>query len=67
MPFDSFTAFLAMGGYGLYVWLSFGFSFFVLLGITVLSIRKSSHIRTDILETVQRETRMKQAKESDLL
>ena len=33
--FDSFQAFLAMGGHGLYVWLSY---FIVLIGLTVLVV-----------------------------
>ena len=35
MVFDSFTDFVAMGGYGLYVWLSFFLSFVVLAGVAL--------------------------------
>ncbi|MDV6316932.1 heme exporter protein CcmD [Idiomarina sp. HP20-50] len=35
MAFDSFTDFVAMGGYGLYVWLSFFLSFVVLAGVAL--------------------------------
>lgn len=67
MHFDSFAAFIAMGGYGFYVWLSFGFSLLVLLGITLLSVRKAQQIKTGILQSLEREKRIRQAKEADLL
>ena len=67
MYFDSLSAFLAMGGYGFYVWLSFGFSFVVLVGITVLSVRKEQQIKREILQSIDREKRITQAKEADLL
>lgn len=33
MQFDSISAFFAMGGYGFYVWLSFGVSFVSLIAV----------------------------------
>jgi heme exporter protein D len=43
MKFDSWSAFWAMGGYGFYVWLSFGLTIFVLLALVIstLTTRKS--------------------------
>ncbi|MEZ5557228.1 MAG: heme exporter protein CcmD [Pseudomonadales bacterium] len=38
MSFDSFAAFLAMGGHGLYVWLAFGSTVLVMLA-NVVSVR----------------------------
>ena len=67
MAFDSLTDFLNMGGYGFYVWLSFGFTFVVLLAITVLSVRKEHQIKAQVLQSLDREKRIKQAKEADLL
>ena len=43
MPFDSFQDFIIMGGYGLYVWLSFFLSFVViaLVALETAIARKS--------------------------
>ncbi len=43
MKFDSWSAFWAMGGYGFYVWLSFGLTIFALLALVMstLTTRKS--------------------------
>ena len=38
MQFDSFADFIAMGGYGFYVWLSFGSCALILLGILFSSL-----------------------------
>ncbi|MFT5162134.1 MAG: heme exporter protein D [Alteromonadaceae bacterium] len=67
MHFESFADLLNMGGYALYVWLSYGFSLLVLVGVTVLSLRQSKQIKTEILQSVDREKRINQAKEADLL
>ena len=67
MQFESFEAFLAMGGYATYVWLSGGFTLLVLIVITVASIRKTKQIHQDVRESLTREKRINQAKEADLL
>lgn len=36
--FDSFQAFLQMGGHGLYVWLSYGLTVLVLCGMIVVPL-----------------------------
>ncbi|OIN07687.1 heme exporter protein CcmD [Oceanisphaera psychrotolerans] len=43
MKFDSWSAFWAMGGYGFYVWLSFGVTILALVGLVIStrSTRKS--------------------------
>lgn len=56
MHFSSLSDFLAMGGYGFYVWLSFGLSWLSLIGIIVSTRLK----RRSLLE----ELRNKQARES---
>lgn len=38
MQFDSWSDFWQMGGYALYVWLSFGITFIVMLGVVLESI-----------------------------
>ncbi len=35
MKFDSWSAFWAMGGYGFYVWLSFGVTILALVGLVI--------------------------------
>lgn len=67
MQFESFADFINMGGYGFYVWLAFGFSLVVFAVITVMSLRKQNQLREEVLKMLDREQRMKQAGESDLL
>ena len=67
MQFDSIEAFIAMGTHGFYVWLSFGFTFALLIGITIASKLKARHIQREILSVIDREKRITQAKEADLL
>ena len=40
MQFDSFSDFLAMGGYALFVWLSYGFGFTVFFLMWLISARE---------------------------
>ena len=63
MQFDSFSDFIAMGGYGFYVWLSFGTCAFILLGILVSSLRDTKHIMASVEQQIVREERIKQAKQ----
>jgi heme exporter protein CcmD len=48
MIWDSFSAFLHMGGYGLYVWGSFGVTALLLALETGLLCRHAHRIRDDI-------------------
>lgn len=63
MQFTSFADFLNMGGYGFFVWLSFGISGALLL-ILMLST-KFSHksIKADIAKQIKREAKLKKAAE----
>jgi len=67
MHFNSFAEVLHMGGYGPYVWFCFIFTFALLIGLYVQSVRKTRQIHQDIRESATREQRIKQAKEADLL
>lgn len=67
MQFDSFADFIAMGGYGFYVWLCFGFSIALLVGLTVYSKRQTREIERMVADAAHREQRIKQSKEADLL
>ncbi len=63
MQFDSFSDFIAMGGYGFYVWLSFGTCALILLGILVGSLRDTKRIIASVEQQIVREERIKQAKQ----
>ena len=63
MQFDSFSDFIAMGGYGLYVWLSFGTCALILLGILFSSLRDTKRIMASVEQQVAREARIKKAKQ----
>jgi len=54
MKFDSFSAFLAMDGHGLYVWLCYGVGFFVFLCMLMFSLRKRSTIAKEVYQLSRR-------------
>ncbi|KPH96296.1 heme transporter CcmD [Pseudoalteromonas porphyrae] len=62
MQFDSFSDFIAMGGYGFYVWLSFGSCALILIGILLSSLNDTKRILSSVQQQVDREARIKQAK-----
>ena len=57
MNWGSLDAFLAMGGYGFYVWGSYGVTF-LLLAIEVLWVRKT---RREVLQQLKSGARVQQA------
>lgn len=63
MQFDSFSDFIAMGGYGFYVWLSFGTCALILLGILLSSLRDKKQILASVEQQIARETRIKNSKQ----
>ncbi|MDN3487492.1 heme exporter protein CcmD [Pseudoalteromonas sp. APC 3694] len=63
MQFDSFSDFIAMGGYGFYVWLSFGTCALILLGILFSSLRDKKQILESVEQQIARETRIKNSKQ----
>ena len=60
---DSFADFIAMGGYGFYVWLTFGSCALILLGILVSSLNDTKRIFSSVKQQAQREERIKKAKQ----
>ena len=66
MQFDSLSSFLAMGGYGLYVWLSFGSCLLILLGILISSLHDTKKIKKEILAQIEREIRIKKAQQEGM-
>lgn len=61
MQFSTFSEFLAMGGHGFYVWLSYGVSITLLLLLLVSSINQSSTVIKQIQQRQKRENKLKQA------
>lgn len=57
--FASFSEFLAMGNYGLYVWLSFGFTLLLLLALVVISQRQQRSFIQQLVKNLAREARVK--------
>lgn len=62
MFFQSWRDFWDMGSYGFYVWLSYGISFMVILGLIVLSYKGKKAILRDIQREQVREARLKNMK-----
>lgn len=64
MQFDSLSSLIAMGGYGFYVWLSFGVSFLV-MGLLVIAAKAE---RRNLLKTIaknqQRQVRIQKARQN---
>jgi len=60
MQFDSFSAFLDMGGYGFYVWLSFGVSTALILALIVSSIVGHRQVIKNIAIRLEREDKLRQ-------
>ncbi|WP_404338989.1 heme exporter protein CcmD [Pseudoalteromonas mariniglutinosa] len=62
MQFDSFTDFIAMGGYGFYVWLSFSSCALILLGILFSTRNDTKRILSAVEQQIAREERIRKAK-----
>ncbi len=61
MHFESFSDFLAMGGYASYVWGAYGISFIALLWILLSSLSRKHRLMADIKNKIAREQRIKDA------
>ena len=61
MQFDSITAFLEMGGYGFFVWLSFGFGFIALLILVLQSKSALKRAKSSIANRIVTEQKQKLA------
>lgn len=62
MFFQSWSDFLNMGGYGFYVWLSYGVSFLAILVLILNSYKGKNAILRDVKREQAREARLKSAK-----
>lgn len=61
MAFSSLDDFLAMGGYGFYVWLAYGVSFLALIFLVLSTINKKNKIVKVVKQRVLRQQRIKHA------
>ena len=62
MAFNSISEFLAMGGYGFYVWLAYGLSFLALTILVINSVIKKNKILKNVQQRLAREQRINKAK-----
>ncbi|GGB45382.1 heme exporter protein D [Oceanisphaera marina] len=61
MKFDTWSAFWAMGGYGFYVWLSFGFTLVALVGIVISTMATKKSLLRAVKQKQARAQRRKAA------
>ncbi len=64
MPFNSFNAFLDMGGYGFYVWLAFLVTFFCIAGLVLEQNWRTRKLRKDVLKEHRRLQRINKVNQS---
>ncbi|XOV79236.1 MAG: heme exporter protein CcmD [Aestuariibacter sp.] len=65
MQFDNLSEFLAMGGYGLYVWLAFGVSGLAMLILWVSTRLQRKNLEQAVVREHQRRARIKAARVSE--
>lgn len=61
MQFESFSAFLDMGGYAFFVWLSYGVSAFLLAMLIFTSLNNHKKVKQKIAQRLQREQKLRKA------
>lgn len=67
MQFDSISAFLDMGGYGFYVWLSYGVTALTLGLLVVASVQQHKSIKKQIAQRQKREAKLRQAAQQQVV
>lgn len=65
MFFETWSDFLNMGGYGFYVWLSYGISLVATVVLIVQSVKQRKTVLQNVLREEQREARLKQANQAN--
>lgn len=66
MQFSSWSEFIAMGGYAFYVWLAFGVSFALIIGLVISSFTSHKSVKENIRKKIKRDERLKQAAEQQI-
>ena len=67
MFFQSWSDFINMGGYGFYVWLSYGISFVAMIILAILSVKGRKAVLKEVLREQQREARLNQTNKGNTL
>ena len=62
MYFDSLSDFFAMGGYASYVWSAFGITFFAMIVLLVVSVRRGQQLLSEVQAKIDRQARIDAAK-----
>jgi len=62
MQFESFSSFLAMGGYAFYVWMSFGVTFGAMLLFVIVSYRQHRSLLKHVIKEQERQIRIQNAR-----
>jgi len=62
MQFSSFADFINMGGYGFYVWLSYGVATLLLIALIVASLNGHKRVIQDVAQRQKREEKLRQAR-----
>lgn len=57
MSFESFSEFIAMGGHGFYVWLSYAIALIVIVINIVNPVRQKKKIVSDLVRRLRRENK----------
>lgn len=65
MYFDSFSDFLAMGGYAAYVWSSFAITFVSMLVLAWQSVARKKQILREVRQEIERQQRIAAAKKME--
>ena len=61
MQFDSISAFFNMGGYGFYVWLSYGVSLLMIGLLIFMSCQSHKKVKHKIAQRFNREKKLREA------
>ncbi|MDE1514592.1 MULTISPECIES: heme exporter protein CcmD [Vibrio] len=65
MHFQSFSDFLAMGGYASYVWSAFGLTYLSMAVLWVASVRRKQQLLAEVRNKLERQARIDAAKQSE--
>ena len=67
MFFQSWSDFINMGGYGFYVWLSYGISLVAMIILAIQIVKWRKAVLKEVLREQQREARLNQANKGNTL
>ena len=66
MFFQTWNDFFNMGGYGFYVWLSYGISLVAIVALIVQIVKQHKTVLQSVLREAQREVRLQQADNKEI-